>query len=128
MLLPECLYHTSENPFELYGFTYKTLAHWFAVQVKASKGEPFKHFFNMDVKDLPELQYIPVAIINEGLEAMMKQNNHNVKGIPNEYACSHPILGIGTTKLRLQYGDKKRGRNLYGKGIEKVLKRRRLSK
>ena len=82
----------------------------------------------MTVEELPEIQYITVTIINEGLEAMLNQNNHKIKGIPNEYACTHPILGVGTTKLRLEYGDKKRGRNLYGKGIEKVLKRRRLSK
>ncbi len=128
MLIPEYLYHTAPNPFVLYGFSYKSLAHWFAVQDAASKGKPFKHFFDMTVEELPEIQYITVTVINEGLEAMLNQNNHKIKGIPNEYACTHPILGVGTTKLRLEYGDKKRGRNLYGKGIEKVLKRRRLSK
>ena len=128
MLIPECLSHTAENPFELYGFTYQTLAHWFAVQCAASKGEPFRHFFHLNVGKLPKLKYIPVSVITEGVEAMLNQNQHTVHGVPNEYACSHPILGIGTTKLRLSYGDKKRGRNLYGKGIEKVLKRLRLTK
>lgn len=128
MLVPECLYHTAENPFELYGFKYKTMAHWFAVQDAAYKGEEFHHLFDKDVSELPRLKYSSVAIIEEGIEAMLQQNKHEIRGLPNEYACSHPMLGIGTTKLRMEYGDKGTGRNLYGRGIERVLKRRRTSK
>jgi len=129
MFLPEKLYHTARNPFHLYGFQYETLAHWFVVQDAASKGKPFKHFFNMSVDDLPVLQYVPVPVINEGVEAMFSQNNiSDVKGCPSEYPISNLILGIGTTKIRLEYGDRKRGRNLYGKAIERVLKRQKTNK
>lgn len=129
MFLPKSLYHTSKNPFHLYGFHYKTLAHWFVVQNAAAKGKPFQHFFDMPVEDLPTVAYVPVPVIDEGIEAMFSQNNiPDIRGCPSVYAISDPILGIGTTKIRLEYGDKKRGRNLYGKAIERVLKRRKTFK
>ena len=128
MLVPKYLSHTSENPFTLYGFKYKTMAHFFAVQQAAAKGLPFKHLFNAEVTDLPKLVYVRKAIVNEGVEAMLAQSKHDIRSIPDAYASTHPVLGIGTSKLRLAYGDKKRGRNLYGKSIQTVLKRRKVCK
>ena len=115
MFIPEYLEHTAENSFTLYGFEYKTMAHYFAVQQAAAQGRPFKHIFDMDVADLPKLVYVRREIVDEGVEAMLHQSKHDISllPVPNEYADKHPVLGIGTTKLRLRYGDKKRGRNLY---------------
>ena len=110
MLVPEYLSHTSENPFTLYGFHYKTMAHFLAVQQAAAKGLPFEHLFAAKVEDLPKLVYVQVGIVDEGIEAMLAQTKHDIRSIPTEYASTHPVLGIGTSKLRLSYGDKKRGR------------------
>ena len=129
MFVPENLYHTARNPFNIYGFHYETLAHWFVIQNAASKGKPFEHFFDMKATELPKIQYIPVPIIiNEGVEAMIAQNNITAKACSYVYAISDSILGVGSTPLRIEYGDKKEGRNLYGKAIERVLKRRKISK
>jgi hypothetical protein len=128
MFVPKHLYHTSKNPFNMYGFHYETLAHWFAVQNAASKGQPFMHFFDMNTEELPKIHYIPLHIINEGLEAMVAQNNITEKVHSYIYAISDPILGVGSTPIRIEYGDKHDGRNLYGKAIERVLKRRKTSK
>lgn len=128
MFVPDYLSHTAENPFTLYGYRYKTMAHFFAVQQAAAKALPFKHLFDMQVEDLPKLGYVKPKVIREGVEAMLAQTKHNIRTIPNKYASTHFFLGTGMTKLRTEYGEKKRGRNLYGKSIESVLKRRRFSK
>lgn len=128
MFVPDFLSHTSENPFTLYGFRYKTMAHFLAVQQAAAEGLRFKHLFDTKVEDLPELTRVQASVVNEGVEAMLAQTQHHITSIPTEYASPHLILGVGASEMRLQYGEKKRGRNLYGKGIESVLKRRRVSK
>ena len=125
MFVPEYLSHTADNPFTLYGFKYKTVAHFFSVQQAAAKGLPFKHLFHLDVDELPPLVYVQADLVNEGVQAMLAQTKHAIKCVPNEYASTHPVLGIGTSKLRAEFGEKKRGRNLYGKSIAAILKRRR---
>ena len=121
MFVPEHLGHDQPNEFTLYGFTYKTMAHYITIQNFARKGAPFKHLFDLPVEDLPTIKTVHKAILEEGLAAMLP----DMDKIPSVYAHSHPKLGIGTTKLRLKFGDKKRGKNIYGKAIKRVLKRRK---
>lgn len=121
MFVPDHLGHDQPNEFTLYGFTYKSMAHWITIQNFARRGAPFKHLFKLPIKKLPPIKIINVEILEEGLEAMLPIMDK----IPSVYANSHHKLGIGTTKLRLKYGDPKTGKNIYGKAIKRVLKRRK---
>jgi len=119
--VPEKLYHDAVNPFELYGFKYQTVAHFLVIQARARRALPFKHYFEMDVKDLPRIHCINKTVLEEALDAMLPEME------PKDYIypISHDLLGIGTTRFRLQYGDKQTGKNQYGRSIRAVLKRRR---
>jgi hypothetical protein len=120
MLLPNHLYHDAPNPFMLYGFKYKTMAHWIVVQSHARRGSPFKHFFDMPVTELPKIYKVNKEVLEEGLDAMLP----DIKPQVYRYAHSHPILGIGTTRFRLKFNDNEFGKNAYGQCISAVLKRR----
>ena len=119
--VPEHLYHTALNPFELYGFKYQTMAHYIIIQAHARRGLAYKHFFEMDVNDLPRIHCLNKSVLEEGLNAMLPEMEpKNFK-----YPISHDLLGIGTTRFRLNYGDKQTGKNQYGRSMRVVLKRRR---
>ena len=118
--VPENLYHDAENPFTLHGFKYRTMAHYLVVQIFARRDLPFKHFFNMDVKDLPYIHCVNRKVLEEGLDAMLPEMSAKAF----KYPISHDLLGIGTTKFRLKYGDKETGKNVYGIAMRSVLKRR----
>jgi hypothetical protein len=121
MSIPGHLGHLSVNPFSLYGFEYNTIAHWIVIQDAARRCKPFKHFFGMAPEDLPEIHDVDREVLEEGLEAMLP----DMEELPSEYMHTHATLGIGTTQFRLSYGDKKKGKNLYGLSVRRVLKRRR---
>ena len=124
MFVPTELYHDTSTPFTLYGFRYESIAHWLVIQGNARKGYPFKHFFKMPIGELPRIVKVSKEILEEGLEAMLP----DLKIRSYRYAHSHPILGIGTTKLRLKFGDDENGLNVYGQCINNVLKHRRAIK
>ena len=119
--VPTKLYHDAPNPFTLYGFKYQTIAHFLIIQTHARRGVPFKHFFDMPVEELPPIHWVNRDVLEEGLNAMLPQMTPRKL----KYPISHEILGIGTTRFRLKYGDKESGKNVYGKSITRVLKRRR---
>ena len=98
--VPEKLYHDAHNPFTLYGFTYQTIAHYLVVQTNARRSLPFKHFFDMDVKDLPPIHCVNKEVLEEALNAMLP----DMEPKPFKYPISHDLLGIGTTRFRLKYG------------------------
>jgi len=118
--VPENLYHDAPNPFTLYGFKYQTIAHYLVVQTNARRSLPFKHFFDMDVRDLPPIHCVNKVVLEEGLNAMLPDM------LPKKfkYAISHELLGIGTTRFRMKYGDKQTGKNQYGRSMRMVLIRR----
>jgi len=119
--VPTKFYHDAPNPFTLYGFHYKSMAHYLVVQMNARRGLAFEHFFEMHVDDLPYIHCVQKKVLDEGLGAMLPKDMEmkNYK-----YPISHDLLGIGTTRFRLKYGDKPNGKNAYGKAMKRVLKRR----
>ena len=122
MFLPEKYGHLKPNKFTLYGFTYPTMAHYLVIQISAKNGGDFRQYFDMPVEDLPEIRRFNRRMLEEGLEAMLPKTLRNDKY--KYYDSIHPVLGTGTTKLRMQFGDTITGRNLYGIAINRVLKRR----
>jgi hypothetical protein len=120
MFLPDHLAHDVENKFHAYGFDYKTIAHWLVIQSKAFSGKPFKHYFDMPVNELPYIHRVNRDVLKEGLQIMLPE----MKCYRYEYAHSNHKLGIGTTKLRLRFGDKADGENVYGQCVYEVLKER----
>lgn len=122
MFIPEKYGHLEPNEFTLYGFTYPTMAHWIVIQMSAKNGGDFRQFFDMPVEDLPEIKRFNHGMLEEGLQAMLPKT---LKKGYKYYDCMHPILGTGTTKMRIQFGDSIRGRNLYGIAVNRVLNRRR---
>lgn len=119
--VPTKLYHDARNPFTLYGFQYQTIAHFLIIQTHARRGVPFKHFFDLPVEELPPIHWVNRDVLEEGLNAMLPQ----MQPRKLKYPISHEILGIGTTRFRLTYGDKESGKNVYGKSITRVLLKRR---
>ena len=109
------------NEFTLYGFTYPSMAHYIVIQRSAKRGSDFKKYFNMSVEELPEIKQFNHKMLEEGLEAMLPQGSQRWK----YYVSMHHVLGIGTTRMRLRFGDEMRGRNLYGKAVQRVLNKRR---
>lgn len=122
--VPENLYHDAPNPFTLYGFKYQTIAHYLVIQTNARRALPFKHFFDMDVKDLPEIHCVNKVVLEEGLNAMLP----HMPPKKFKYPISHDLLGIGTTRFRMRYGDKQTGKNQYGRSMRMVLIRRAANK
>ena len=122
--VPPFLYHDAPNPFTLYGFKYPSIAHFLIIQAKARRGLKFRHFFDMPIEDLPPVYSINKAALEEALAVMLPE----MEPQKFEYPISHEVLGIGTTRLRLKYGDKKNGSNAYGLAMWRVLKRRQSSK
>lgn len=121
MFVPKQYGHKEPNEFTLYGFTYPTMAHWIVIQMAAKNGGGFHKYFSMSVEELPEIKRINRKMLEEGLEAMLPP----MKKIPVYYESMHKLLGIGTSKMRLKFGDKMKGGNQYGVAISKVLKRRK---
>ena len=121
MFVPKRFGHLEPNEFTLYGFTYPTIAHWIVIQMSAKNGGDFRKYFDMPVEELPEIKRFNHGMLEEGLDAMLP----NIKKDYMYYESMHPILGIGTTKMRLNFGDKIKGRNLYAISIQKVLNRRK---
>ena len=78
----------------------------------------------MPIEDLPPVYSINKAALEEALAVMLPE----MEPQKFEYPISHEVLGIGTTRLRLKYGDKKNGSNAYGLAMWRVLKRRQSSK
>lgn len=122
MFIPEKYGHLEPNEFTLYGFTYPTMAHWIVIQMSAKNGGDFRQFFDMPVEALPEIKRFNHGMLEEGLEAMLPKT---MKKRYKYYDCMHHILGTETTKMRIQFGDSIRGRNLYGIAVNRVLNRRR---
>lgn len=121
MFVPKQYGHKEPNEFTLYGFTYPTMYHWIVIQMSAKNGGDFRQFFNMTVDELPEIKRFNHGMLEEGLDAMLP----NIKSWYAYYDDMHPILGIGTTKMRISFGEKVTGRNLYALAIRKVLNRRK---
>lgn len=123
--LPHDFDHENTLQFNVCGYTYKTLAHYIAVQNAAAAGLPFKHFFELDVRDLPPISQVSQEILDDAVNAIVEQTNYDFTTIPNAYECSHKILGLGSNRLRMSFGQIPRGQNLYGKTFEKILKKRK---
>lgn len=121
MFVPKRFGHLEPNEFTLYGFTYPTIAHWIVIQMSAKNGGDFRQFFDMPVEDLPEIKRFNHGMLEEGLDAILP----NIKRGYTYYDNMHHILGIGTTSMRLKFGEEVQGRNLYAISIHKVLSRRR---
>lgn len=121
MFVPKRFGHLEPNEFTLYGFTYPTMAHWIVIQMAAKNGGNFKKYFDMSVEELPEIKRFNHGMVEEGLEAILP----NMKEIPQYYDNMHPILGIGTSKMRLRFGEEIKGHNLYAIAIQRVLRRRK---
>jgi len=121
MFVPKHLGHLEPNEFTLYGFTYPTIAHWIVIQMSAKNGGDFRKFFDMSVDELPEIKRFNHGMLEEGLDAMLP----DIKRAYTYYDDMHPILGIGTTKMRLKFGEDVKGRNMYAVAIRKVLNRRK---
>ena len=122
--VPEYLYHDAPNPFTLYGFHYKSIAHYLVIQTHARRALPFKHFFDMEIEDLPPVHCVNKTVLEEGLNAMLP----DIEPKKFKYPISHHLLGIGATRYRLKFGAPETGKNVYGKSMRMVLKRRRALK
>ena len=120
MFIPDHLYHDVPNPFYLYGFRYESIAHWLVIQSQAKKGYAFKQYFDMPIDKLPRIVQVNRDVLEEGLQQMLP----NMKAKDYKYAHSHSILGIGTTKFRMRFGDDANGLDVYGQCFTSVLKRR----
>lgn len=121
MFLPEKYGHLKPNKFTLYGFTYPTMAHYLVIQISAKNGGDFRQYFDMPVEDLPEIRRFNSKMLEEGLEAMLPKT---LKKKYTLYDCTHPVLGTGTTKMRMLFGDTIKGKNLYGIAVNRVLNKR----
>tara|TARA_B100001287_G_C22575338_1_gene478321 strand:+ start:164 stop:541 length:378 start_codon:yes stop_codon:yes gene_type:complete len=121
MFIPDQFGHLEPNEFTLYGFTYPTVAHWIVIQTHARFGKEFRHFFDMPAEDLPEIKRFNTSMLDEALEAILPKT---LKNKYKYYESMHPVLGIGTTRMRMQFGDPITGKNLYGMSVQRVLKRR----
>jgi len=122
MFLPKKYGHLEPNEFTLYGFTYPTMAHWIIIQMAAKHGGEFRKYFDMTAEELPEIKRFNHAMLEEGLEAMLPKT---MKKEYTYYDSMHHVLGTETTKMRIQFGDIIRGRNLYGIAVQRVLNRRK---
>ena len=120
MFLPDHLAHDIENEFLAYGFRYKSMAHWIVIQARAVSGRPFRHYFDKNIEDLPNIHKASAAVLKEGLHFMLPP----MKYYKFEYAHTNHKLGIGTTKLRLRFGEPADGENMYGRCVSAVLKER----
>lgn len=120
MFLPDNLAHDAENHFHAYGFDYKSMAHWIIIQSRAFSGKPYKHFFNWSIEKLPKIHKVNKAVLKDGLRFMLPE----MKCQDYEYAHTNDKLGIGTTRLRLKFGDTANGENIYGICVTEVLKER----
>lgn len=120
MFLPDHLAHDAENEFMVYGFKYKSMAHWIVIQARAAAGKTFRHYFDKDIKDLPTIHRANADVIKEGLNYMLPPMKYH----QYEYAHTNSKLGIGTTRLRLRFGEPALGDNVYGKCVSAVLKER----
>lgn len=125
MFIPKQYGHLEPNKFTLYGFTYPTMAHYIVIQISAKNGGDFRQYFDMPVEDLPEIKRFNHGMLDEGLEAMLPKT---LKKDFKYYDCIHPILGIGTTRMRLRFGDTITGKNFYGIAVNRVLNRRKTFK
>ena len=121
MFVPKHLGHLEPNEFTLYGFTYPTIAHWIVIQTSAKNGGDFRKFFDMPVDELPEIKRFNHGMLEEGLNAILPDIKRGYK----YYDSTHHVLGIGTTRMRLSFGDEITGRNLYAISIQKVLNKRK---
>ena len=120
MFLPDELAHDVENKFHAYGFDYKSMAHWIVIQSRAFSGKPFLHLFNRSIDKLPKIHKVNRDVLKEGLRFMLPEMKYR----EYKYAHSNDKLGIGTTKLRLKFGDTANGQNVYGICVSEVLKER----
>ncbi len=120
MFLPGYLAHDVENEFTAYGFTYRSMAHWIVIQARAVSGKTFRHYFEKNIKDLPEIHRANAEVLKEGLRFMLPPMKH----VKYKYAHKNHKLGIGTTRLRILFGEPADGENMYGKCISAVLKER----
>lgn len=120
MFLPDHLAHDAENEFNAYGFTYKSMAHWIIIQARAAAGQTFKHYFDKSIDELPTIHRINPDVLKEGLHIMLP----NMKYKKFLYAHKNDRLGLGTTKLRMKFGEPAIGDNLYGIYVSEVLKER----
>lgn len=98
------------------------MAHWIVIQMAAKHGGEFRKYFDMTAEELPEIKRLNHAMLEEGLNAMLPKT---LKKDYVYYDSMHQVLGTGTTKMRIQFGDTIRGRNLYGIAVQRVLNRRR---
>jgi len=121
MFVPKRFGHLEPNEFTLYGFTYPTIAHWIVIQMSAKNGGNFRKYFDMAVDKLPEIKRFNHSMLEEGLDAMLPE----IKEMPDYYDNMHPLLGIGTSKMRLKFGDEIKGQNLYAQAIRRVLRKRK---
>ena len=122
MFVPKQYGHKEPNEFTLYGFTYPTMAHWIVIQMSAKNGGEFRKYFNIPVEDLPEIKRFNHRMLEEGLEAMLPKT---IKKDYKFYDSMHPILGTGTTRMRINFGDTFNGKNLYGISVHRVLTKRK---
>lgn len=122
MFLPDHLAHDVENEFIAYGFRYKSIAHWIVIQARAVSGKTFRHYFDKEIEDLPNIHRASFEVLKEGLRFMLPP----MKYCKYKYAHTNHKLGLGTTKLRLRFGEPADGENMYGKCVSAVLKEREL--
>ena len=120
MFLPDHLAHDTVNEFIAYGFKYRSMAHWIVIQARVASGKSFRHYFDKEIEDLPMIHRANAEVLKEGLEFMLPP----MKSYTYEYAHTNPKLGIGTTKLRLRFGDPADGEDMYGKCVTEVLRER----
>lgn len=120
MFLPDHLAHDVENEFIAYGFTYKSMAHWIIIQARAVSGKTFRHYFDKEIDDLPNIHRASEEVLKEGLRFMLPP----MKYYRFKYAHTNHKLGLGTTKLRLRFGEPADGENMYGRCVSAVLKER----
>lgn len=121
MFVPDHLAHDAENKFHVYGFDYKSMAHWIVIQSRAYSGKSFKQYFDKPVEELPNIHRVNKEVLKEGLRFMLPKT---MKYNTYKYAHSNDKLGLGATKLRLRFGQKAQGENVYGICVTEVLKER----
>ena len=124
MFVPKEWGHLQRKPFTKYGYKYSCMAQWILVQMAAKKMQPVSHFFDMTPKELPEITEVTEDVLDEGLEAMLG----DVDDIPELYASYNPLLGIGMSKIRAEFGTPYNGKNVCGLAIQRVLRKRKAKK
>lgn len=120
MYVPDHLAHDVENEFMAYGFKYKSMAHWIIIQARAVSGKSFRHYFDKNIEDLPTIHRASSEVLKEGLRFMLPP----MKAYKYKYAHTNHKLGMGTTRLRMRFGEPADGEDMYGKCITYVLKER----